>query len=111
MNNRPLTTGAGSSAVPKTKAKTKAAKTDRSEKHPKSSAPSTSALQVRAHSSKSKDSEIEELEMKRKAVLMRNRWADKITALDVEVSMSVQRAEPYDDCTECFGFKGLLSQS
>lgn len=49
---------------------------------------------------KNKDQELEQLEVKRKAVLARNKWLGRLTELDQDISMALGRAIPFDDCNE-----------
>ena len=49
---------------------------------------------------KKKDKELEELDMKRKTLVRGNKWADKIQALDVEVSFALEQADGIESCEE-----------
>ena len=51
-------------------------------------------------SSSKGDVELEKLELKRKAIVARNRWADKVRELNMSVSLSIERAMAFSDCSE-----------
>lgn len=48
--------------------------------------------------------ELEQLEIKRKCILMKNKWLDKIKELDTEISVSLSRAKKYDESIELLAF-------
>ena len=51
-----------------------------------------------------KDPELELLEIKRKAVIVKNKWVSKLEELDQDVSIALSRAVPFpEDCTEFLG--------
>ena len=49
------------------------------------------------------DPELEALDMKRKVMLMGNKWRDKLVELDQEVTMSVEQAEGFAECKPMLG--------
>jgi len=51
------------------------------------------------------DAELEALEIKRKALVMKNRWVEKLQELIAEVSLSTKRAEEFSDCDELLACK------
>ena len=49
---------------------------------------------------KSKDSELEHLEIKRRAIVAKNRWTSKLQELDQDITLALSRAKHFEDCTE-----------
>jgi len=41
-----------------------------------------------------KDSELEHLEIKRKAIMMKNRWTSKLQELDQDITLALSRGSP-----------------
>ena len=66
----------------------------------KSKAEKTTTVIGGGGAGKKKDKELEELDMKRKALVCGNKWADRIQALDVEVSFALEQAEGIESCEE-----------
>lgn len=61
---------------------------------------------------KGKDPELEMLEIKRKAVVVKNKWLGKLEELDQEVTIALSRAHPFaEDCQEFFGCTAVSSPS
>lgn len=47
-----------------------------------------------------KDSELEHLEIKRKAIMMKNRWTSKLQELDQDITLALSRGSQFEDCEE-----------
>lgn len=47
-----------------------------------------------------KDAELEAVEMKRRAILLRSKWSTQVSQLNTEVTLAIQRALTYDDAAE-----------
>ena len=54
---------------------------------------------------KKPDPELLQLEIKRKAVLTKNKWCTTITEFGQEVHMALSRANKYPECEEWLGFR------
>ena len=46
------------------------------------------------------DAELENLEIKRKAVLIKSKWTEKVEELNTMATMSIDRASAFADCAE-----------
>ena len=50
-----------------------------------------------------KDAELEAVEMKRRAILLRTKWTSQVSQLNMEVTMAIQRSSAYADAEESLG--------
>lgn len=78
--------------APTKKGKGKKEKKTKKEKEPKET--------TNRETKKSKDSELEHLEIKRKAIVIKNRWTAKLQELDQDITLALSRAAHFEDCTE-----------
>ena len=50
-----------------------------------------------------RDPELEEIELKRKSVVMKNKWISSIESLNEEISVILEQAKPFDQTKEFLG--------
>ena len=100
-----LADGPNASAHPKAKAKAKgkAKKKDASQTLRSRSPPGNEKLtdpNAQPKQTRSKDPELQALEMRRRVVVLAGRWREKLEALDSEVAISLEQAQAFPECHE-----------
>ena len=86
---------------PKAKAKTKAkAKATAGKDHTGLGRPAGVAQGGKPGKPKSGDPELEALDNKRKMVLMGNKWRERLSELDQEITICVEESDKFDECRE-----------
>lgn len=83
----------------KPKAKTRVAKA-KPKPAAKAGAGSAGADGGRVKGGKSKDAELEELEVKRRALMLGNKWMERISLLNQEVSIALESSLEFEDTVE-----------
>ena len=109
MNSRPMlqeSQGAAPGAAAKQKRKPSAAASNKTQKPGKPSGEQEN--QPKKAKKAAADAELEALEIKRKALVMKNKWAEKLEELIAEVSLSIKRAEEFSDCDELLALQAFV---
>ena len=104
-----LADGPNASAHPRAKAKAKAKgkgkkkdapQTLRPGSLPGNEKPNDPNAQPAPKPTRTKDPELEALEMRRRVVVLAGRWREKLEALDSEVAISLEQAQAFPECHE-----------
>ena len=92
MDQRPMIQQTQSTPASSSKSKRSAA--------PKKGAADKSDVQEKKKSKKTTDSELEALEQKRKVLVLKNKWVDKLKELIAEAGLGIQRSSTFEECDE-----------